>query len=211
MNCACRFRSSSWSGCGAWTTPRRRARRASPLRARWCERVAGMVQGVQLSAPFGRYQMAIDVAEAIGPTLRSNKLPNCENGNRPGRDKCGRSPAGSAGTRRRAVRRGKVVAIPTDALYTLVADPFNLRAVTGVFQAKGREPHRSLPILIRDTMMAEDLAARTEQPLLPAGAALLAGAADDHRAGIGQGAAEGDRQHRPAGAAAIAQRRWPTG
>ena len=31
-----------------------------------------------------------------------------------------------------AVRRGKVVAIPTDALYILVADPFNLRAVTSV-------------------------------------------------------------------------------
>ena len=29
-------------------------------------RVRQMVQGVQLSAPFGRYQMAIDVAEAIG-------------------------------------------------------------------------------------------------------------------------------------------------
>jgi homocysteine S-methyltransferase len=29
-------------------------------------RVQNMVQGVQLSAPFGRYQMAIDVAEAIG-------------------------------------------------------------------------------------------------------------------------------------------------
>ena len=57
-----------------------------------------------------------------------------------------------------AIRRGKVVAIPTDALYTLVADPFNLRAVTGVFHAKGREVHRSLPILIRDTMMAEELA-----------------------------------------------------
>ena len=57
-----------------------------------------------------------------------------------------------------AVRRGKVVAIPTDALYTLVADPFNLRAVTGVYQAKGREPHRALPILIRDSMMAEELA-----------------------------------------------------
>jgi len=57
-----------------------------------------------------------------------------------------------------AVRRGRVVAIPTDALYTLVADPFNLRAVTQVFQAKGREPHRSLPILVRDMMMAEDLA-----------------------------------------------------
>ena len=57
-----------------------------------------------------------------------------------------------------AVRRGRVVAIPTDALYSVVADPFNLRAVTQVFQAKGREPHRSLPILVRDIMMAEELA-----------------------------------------------------
>ena len=30
-------------------------------------RVHRMVEGVQLSAPFGRYQMAIDVAQAIGP------------------------------------------------------------------------------------------------------------------------------------------------
>src|SRR5499433_1891533 len=57
-----------------------------------------------------------------------------------------------------AVRRGRVVAIPTDALYTLVADPFNLRAVTQVFKAKGREPHRSLPLLVSDMMMAEELA-----------------------------------------------------
>jgi len=57
-----------------------------------------------------------------------------------------------------AIRRGRVVAIPTDALYTLVADPFNLRAVTQVFKAKGREPHRSLPILVKDMMMAEELA-----------------------------------------------------
>jgi len=58
-----------------------------------------------------------------------------------------------------AVRRGKVVAIPTDALYTLVADPFNLYAVTQVFSAKGREPHRSLPILIGGMLPAEELAA----------------------------------------------------
>ncbi len=31
------------------------------------QRVRTMVQGVQLSAPFGRYRMALDVAEAIGP------------------------------------------------------------------------------------------------------------------------------------------------
>jgi L-threonylcarbamoyladenylate synthase len=57
-----------------------------------------------------------------------------------------------------AVRRGKVVAIPTDALYTLVADPFNLHAVTQVFSAKGRESHRSLPLLIGGMLTAEELA-----------------------------------------------------
>ncbi len=56
-----------------------------------------------------------------------------------------------------AIRSGAVVGIPTDALYSLVADPFSLKAVGKVFQAKGREPHRSLPLLVSDLMMAEDL------------------------------------------------------
>jgi L-threonylcarbamoyladenylate synthase len=55
------------------------------------------------------------------------------------------------------IRSGHVVAIPTDALYTLVADPFNLKAVGRVFLAKGREQHRSLPLLIPDLMTAEEL------------------------------------------------------
>jgi L-threonylcarbamoyladenylate synthase len=58
-----------------------------------------------------------------------------------------------------AIRRGQVVAVPTDALYMLVADPFNLGAVSCVFRAKGRESHRSLPLLVNDILMAEDLAA----------------------------------------------------
>jgi L-threonylcarbamoyladenylate synthase len=56
------------------------------------------------------------------------------------------------------IRRGHVVAVPTDALYTLVADPFNLHAVGLVFRAKGREIHRSLPLLVGDALMAEELA-----------------------------------------------------
>jgi L-threonylcarbamoyladenylate synthase len=56
------------------------------------------------------------------------------------------------------LRKGDVVAIPTDALYTLVADPFNLRAVSRVFAAKGRDFRRALPLLISDSLMAEDLA-----------------------------------------------------
>ncbi len=56
-----------------------------------------------------------------------------------------------------SIRKGRVVAMPTDALYTLVADPLNLRAVGRVFAAKGREIHRSLPLLVSDIVMAEDL------------------------------------------------------
>ncbi len=58
-----------------------------------------------------------------------------------------------------AIRQGKVVAIPTDTLYVLAADPFSLRAITVVFEAKGREPNRSLPILVESMQMAEDYAA----------------------------------------------------
>jgi L-threonylcarbamoyladenylate synthase len=56
------------------------------------------------------------------------------------------------------VRRGDVIAIPTEALYMLVADPLNLNAVGRVFAAKGREINRSLPLLISGTFMAEGLA-----------------------------------------------------
>ena len=58
-----------------------------------------------------------------------------------------------------ALLRGKVIAIPTEARYALVADPFNLNAVSRVFAAKGREQARSLPLLVGDLMMAEELTA----------------------------------------------------
>jgi len=56
------------------------------------------------------------------------------------------------------IRQGGVVAMPSDALYTLVADPLNLAAVGRVFKAKGREAQRSLPLLVSDLLMAEELA-----------------------------------------------------
>jgi L-threonylcarbamoyladenylate synthase len=56
------------------------------------------------------------------------------------------------------IARGRIVGLPADGLYSLVADPFNLQAVVRVFAAKGREHIRSLPLAISDTMMAEDLA-----------------------------------------------------
>jgi L-threonylcarbamoyladenylate synthase len=56
------------------------------------------------------------------------------------------------------VRRGRVIGVPTDALYVLVADPFNLHAVGKVYATKGRESVRSLPLAVCDVLMAEDLA-----------------------------------------------------
>lgn len=56
------------------------------------------------------------------------------------------------------ISRGGIVGVPTDALYVLVADPFNLQAVGRVFKSKGREAVRSLPLAVSDTLMAEDLA-----------------------------------------------------
>jgi L-threonylcarbamoyladenylate synthase len=58
----------------------------------------------------------------------------------------------------KAIRAGKIVAIPTDALYALVADPFSVPAVRKVYEAKDREIQRALPILVRDVMMVEELA-----------------------------------------------------
>jgi L-threonylcarbamoyladenylate synthase len=57
-----------------------------------------------------------------------------------------------------AIRSGRVVAVPTDALYTLLADPFSLPAVRRIYHAKGRAIHRALPMLVRDALMVEDLA-----------------------------------------------------
>ena len=61
------------------------------------------------------------------------------------------------------IREGKIVAVPTDALYALVADPLNLLAVTKVYAAKGREPNRALPMLVSDLLMAEELAGEISQ------------------------------------------------
>ena len=44
--------------------------------------------------------------------------------------------------------RGEVVAIPTDTVYGLAADPFNLSAVEEIYRVKGRPDERALPILV---------------------------------------------------------------
>ena len=54
--------------------------------------------------------------------------------------------------------RGCVIGIPTDTLYGLAADPFNLAAVEEIYRVKGRPETRALPILIRSVEQAMLLA-----------------------------------------------------
>jgi L-threonylcarbamoyladenylate synthase len=56
------------------------------------------------------------------------------------------------------LNRGAVVAIPTDTLYALAADPVNLSAVDEIFRVKGRSESRALPILINSLEQASMLA-----------------------------------------------------
>ncbi|MEE8176438.1 MAG: L-threonylcarbamoyladenylate synthase [Acidobacteriota bacterium] len=56
-----------------------------------------------------------------------------------------------------AIRRGEIVAIPTDTLYSLVADPFNLAAVGKVFKAKSRAGNHSLPLMVESVDQAMEL------------------------------------------------------
>ena len=56
------------------------------------------------------------------------------------------------------IKRGRVVAIPTDTFYGLSADPFNLAAIERVFRVKGRPETRALPILVNSIEQATTLA-----------------------------------------------------
>ncbi|MGH9863778.1 MAG: L-threonylcarbamoyladenylate synthase [Candidatus Acidiferrales bacterium] len=57
------------------------------------------------------------------------------------------------------IRRGEVVGIPTDTFYGLAADPFNLAAVSRVYNIKGRPERRALPILLAALEQAQELTA----------------------------------------------------
>jgi L-threonylcarbamoyladenylate synthase len=55
------------------------------------------------------------------------------------------------------IKRGQIVSVPTDTVYGLSADPFNLSAIERVFQVKGRPETRALPILVSSIEQAVTL------------------------------------------------------
>lgn len=55
------------------------------------------------------------------------------------------------------IRRGELVAIPTDTFYGIAADPYNLAAVDQIYRVKGRPETRALPILVNTVAQAVSL------------------------------------------------------
>jgi len=49
-----------------------------------------------------------------------------------------------------AIRSGLIVAIPTDTLYGLAADPFRRDAIARLFEVKGRPSDRAVPLIAAD-------------------------------------------------------------
>ena len=63
------------------------------------------------------------------------------------------------------LRKGDVVAMPTDTFYGLAVDPVNLRAVEQIYQLKSRQKHKPLSLLISGLSQAYELA-RDSDPMM---------------------------------------------
>jgi tRNA threonylcarbamoyl adenosine modification protein (Sua5/YciO/YrdC/YwlC family) len=59
------------------------------------------------------------------------------------------------------LRKGGVVALPTDTFYGLAVDPVNLAAVEQIYQIKTRQKHKPLSLLIASVAQAYELARDT--------------------------------------------------
>jgi L-threonylcarbamoyladenylate synthase len=53
------------------------------------------------------------------------------------------------------IRRGGIVALPTDTLYALAADPFSSEAIARLFDAKDRPAERAMPLVAADAAQVE--------------------------------------------------------
>ena len=63
------------------------------------------------------------------------------------------------------LRKGDIVALPTDTFYGLAVDPVNLHAVESIYRLKSRQKHKPLSLLISSLSQAYQLA-RDSDPRL---------------------------------------------
>lgn len=64
------------------------------------------------------------------------------------------------------LRRGGLVAIPTDTVYGLAADAWNGNAVTKLYAVKGRDTLKSIPVLVHSSSAIEPIAQVPSEQIL---------------------------------------------
>ncbi len=67
------------------------------------------------------------------------------------------------------IRDGGLVAFPTDTVYGLGCDPYNVRAIERLYEAKGRDLNKAIPLLLSGADRITDIARS-----LPSAASVLA-------------------------------------
>jgi L-threonylcarbamoyladenylate synthase len=67
---------------------------------------------------------------------------------------------------RELLRRGGVLAIPTESSYGLGADPRNRKGVEAIYRIKGREPRKALPVVVADLEQLAGLGIDADLPIL---------------------------------------------
>lgn len=63
------------------------------------------------------------------------------------------------------IRRGEVIVIPTDTVYGVACDPFNAKAIEGIFAAKHRPHTKALQVLLPSVASIAELGLRLPDPL----------------------------------------------
>lgn len=77
---------------------------------------------------------------------------------------------------RDVIEQGGLVAFPTDTVYGLACDPYNVAAIERLYAAKGRDREKAIPLLLSDVGRLGVVASRVPEIAAKLGAAFWPGA-----------------------------------
>src|SRR6478609_10408090 len=77
---------------------------------------------------------------------------------------------------RQAVASGKLVAFPTDTVYGLACDPYNIDSINALYAAKSRDRLKAIPLLLADVDRIATVARQVPKSALRLGARFWPGA-----------------------------------
>ncbi len=75
-----------------------------------------------------------------------------------------------------ALRRGEIIALPTDTVYGLASLAFNVEAVARIYEVKNRPPHKAIPVFVSSLAEINRVCRAIPKAVMPALQALLPGA-----------------------------------